>query len=63
MNEFEKEQIENAFNRCFGLQEAFKKAYEDNDSILKLGVLHSLSQQSGLRKFFIENNLTEILGN
>lgn len=59
MNEFETQQIQKAFNRCFGLQKALKTSEEDK--LLRRGAIESLSYQSGLRKEFIENNLKQIL--
>lgn len=58
MNEFEIQQIENAFKRCFGLQSAVKRSVEDE--LLQRAVVESLSYQSGLRRDFIKNNLEQI---
>jgi len=58
MNTFEKQQIEKAFSRCYGLQSALQKT---DDVLLRRGAIESLAFQSGLRKEFIENNLEEIL--
>ncbi len=59
MNSFEKQQIQEAFDRCWGLQSALKDS--ENDALLRRGTLESLATQSGLRRSFIEDNLTEIL--
>jgi hypothetical protein len=59
MNEFEQDQVIKAFNRCFGLQNALKTS--ENDKVLRRGAIESLAYQSGLKKEFIENHLTEIL--
>lgn len=58
MNEFQIQQIQQAFKRCYGLQDALLK---EGDALLRRGSIESLAYQSGLRKDFIESNLIEIL--
>lgn len=61
MKTYEKEVIESAFNRCWGLQSALKDGIEKNDALLSKGAIEALSNQTGLRKEFIEGNLKEII--
>jgi len=61
MDKFFKKTIEKTFNRCIGLQSALQTAVRSEDSRLKEGALSSLAHQSGLRRLFIEEHLTEIL--
>lgn len=57
MTLFEKEQVQKAFQRCFGLKETL----HSEDSLVKRAAITSLAYQSGLREEFIKNNLEEIL--
>jgi hypothetical protein len=58
MQEYEKQIILRTFLKCFGLRSALLK---ENDSLLREASLESLATQSGMRKSYIEENLTEIL--
>jgi len=61
MEPFEKDIILKAFLKCFGLRSALEKSVKNNDAILQITSIESLAMNTGMRKDFIKENLTEII--
>ncbi len=61
MGEFYINLVIDAFNRCYGLQDALKNGVDKEDSLLIKGAIDSLSYQTGLRRDFIQKHIDEII--
>lgn len=60
METFYKQQIKDAYSRCFGLEMMVKEADEQADKSKFDAVVYSLAYQTGLRTEFIKDNLNDI---
>lgn len=61
MLQYEKDIILRTFLRCFGLRSSLIKYVGLGDTKMIDTTIDTLANQSGLRKTFIEENLSEIL--
>lgn len=61
MEEYEKQIIKGAFDRCFGLQDSIKRMAAKEDELLISLALNSLVTNSGMRFSFLRDNLEEII--
>lgn len=61
MLQYEIDIIIKTFLRCFGLRDSLQKYVDLKDAEMIDVTVEVLAKQSGLRKTFIEANLTEIL--
>lgn len=60
MERFEIEIIKKAFNRCYGLQDAFKGKTQQLGSRTGPILIGALAEETGMRIDFIKENILEI---